>query len=388
MKYLYMTLITNAEELKTLCAGLENETYITVDTEFLRDKTYYPQLCLIQVASEESEFAVDPLAEGMDLAPLFKIFQNEKIVKVFHSARQDIEIILKLSGFVPKPLFDTQVAAMVCGFGAAASYATLVSELVGKTVDKSSRFTDWSRRPLSKNQLDYALSDVTHLRVVYQKLKKEMEDTGRDSWLNEEMEFLTNPDSYYINPETIWERLKPKGTSRRFLGVVREIAKWREFTAQKVDKPRAHVMKDPVVLEVAAIMPQTSAELLAIRGVGNMKKTLEIELLEAIAYAKKLPDNELPEITKLRKPVKANESLIDMLKLLLKVKCSEANVAEKLVATNDDLVSMATSNSSDFPIYHGWRYEAFGKYAIALKKGEISLSFKNGVVNIVEMVSQ
>jgi ribonuclease D len=379
-----MTLITNSEELKTLCEGLENERYITVDTEFLRDKTYYPKLCLIQVASEKTEFAVDPLAKGMDLEPLFKIFQNKKIMKVFHSARQDIEIILKLSGSVPIPMFDTQVAAMVCGFGASASYATLVSELVGKTVDKSSRFTDWSRRPLSKSQLDYALSDVTHLRVVYKKLKQELEDNGREHWLMEEMESLINPEYYTVNPEEVWEKLKPKGTSRRFLGVVRELAKWREFTAQKLDRPRGHVLKDPVLLEIAAIGPVSVEEFGAIRGTTGFKKSLIPEVVEVIAQAKQIPEAELPVVKKLQKNMKPNETLVEMLKLLLKVKCSEFHVAEKLIATSEDLNKLAISDNMEVAVCKGWRYEIFGRHAVGLKKGEIALSIKDGKIEILE----
>jgi ribonuclease D len=381
-----MTLITNSAELKTFCEGLESEPYITVDTEFLRDKTYYPKLCLIQVASEKVDFAVDPLVKDMDLAPLFKIFQNENIIKVFHSARQDIEIILKLSGFVPKPLFDTQVAAMVCGFGASASYATLASELANKTVDKSSRFTDWSRRPLSKQQLDYALSDVTHLRVVYKKLKKELQDTGREHWLLEEMENLTNPDGYIVDPEEVWEKLKPKGTSRKFLGLVRELAKWREFAAQRLDKPRGHVMKDQVLLEVAAIAPGSPAEFEAIRGTSGFKKSLALEVLKVIDQAKKIPDSELPIVKKLQKYTKPNETLVEMLKLLLKVKCSEFNVAEKLIATTDDLNKLAISDTIEGAISKGWRYEIFGRHAMGLKKGEIALCIRDGKIDIIDKV--
>jgi ribonuclease D len=380
-----MTLITTTEDLKKLCDGLKNEEYITVDTEFLRDKTYYPKLCLIQVASTNVEFAVDPLVDGIDLAPLFELFANEKIVKVFHSARQDIEIILKLSGAVPKPLFDTQVAAMVCGFGASAAYATLVSELVGKNVDKSSRFTDWSRRPLSKNQLDYAISDVTHLRVVFKKLKDQLAKTNRESWLEEEMESLTNPENYIVNPDEVWEKMNPRGTSRKFLGMVREIAKWRELAAQKLDRPRGHILKDQVLLEVAAILPTTPAELQGIRGVSGLRKALEGELLEVIAAAKNLPDSELPHARRTKKSEKANDSLMEMLRLLLKVKCGEFNVAEKLVATTEDLNKIAIGDIMEGSIFNGWRHEIFGQYAVALKEGKISLAFRDGKIDIVSL---
>lgn len=377
-----MKLITDSLDLKNLCEELQLEEYITVDTEFLREKTYYPKLCLIQIASENTEFAVDPLADEMDLSPLFEIFVNENIIKVFHSARQDIEIILKLSGFVPKPLFDTQVAAMVCGFGASASYATLAAELANANIDKSSRFTDWSRRPLSDKQLNYAISDVTHLRVIYKKLKQDLQETGRSAWLEEEMANLTNPDIYNIDPETIWQRLKPKGTSRRFLGILKELAKWRELKAQQLDRPRGHIVNDSSVLEIAAVAPIDVVHLNNIRGLGNLKKSHELEIIEVIAKANLIPEDELPFLKKFKKSEKPNESLMELLKVLLKARCEEFNVAEKLVATTEDLSKLAVSDEPEGVISKGWRFDVFGKYAYALKKGEISLSVKNGKIRI------
>lgn len=382
-----MTVITDKEQLKELCRGLKGEEYITVDTEFLREKTYYPKLCLIQIASQKTAFAVDPLAEGMDLSPLFEIFADEKIIKVFHSARQDIEIIINLSGKIPVPLFDTQVAAMVCGFGASASYATLVLELLGKNLDKSSRFTDWSRRPLSDKQIDYALSDVTYLRDVYVKLNDRLEKTKRESWLNEEMRELTSLETYKIDPDTVWERLKPRGGGRRFLAVVREIAKWRELQAMTLDKPRGFIIKDPVLLEIAAVAPTTQDELQSIRGVGSMKESVAKGLLDAVNTAKNLSNSDLPVNKESKKPSKASDALINMLKLLLKVKCSEFNVAEKLVATTDDLNKIALGEEDETNIFQGWRNEVFGQYALSLKKGEIALSVKNDKINIYKIGS-
>jgi ribonuclease D len=377
-----MKLITDSLELKNLCEELSLEKYITVDTEFLREKTYYPKLCLIQIASENTEFAVDPLADKMDLSPLFEIFANENIIKVFHSARQDIEIILKLSGFVPKPLFDTQVAAMVCGFGASASYATLAAELANANIDKSSRFTDWSRRPLSDKQLSYAISDVTHLRVIYKKLEQSLKETCRSGWLEEEMANLTNPDIYNIDPETIWQRLKPKGTSRRFLGILRELAKWREIKAQQLDRPRGHIINDSSLLEIAAVAPIDVVHLNNIRGLGNLKKSHELEIIEIIAKANLIPENELPFLKKIKKSEKPNESLMELLRVLLKARCEEFQVAEKLVATTEDLSNLAVSDEPEGVISKGWRFDVFGKYAYALKKGDISLSVKNGKIQI------
>jgi ribonuclease D len=380
-----MTLITNNDHLKTLCEELSTQEYITVDTEFLRDKFYYPKLCLLQVASEETEFAIDPLVPGIDLSPLFEVFANPKIVKVFHSARQDIEIILNMSGKVPAPLFDTQVAAMVCGFGASASYAMLVSEIVKKNVDKSSRFTDWSRRPLSADQLNYAISDVTHLRDVYKRLKLDVEENDRVSWLREEMAYLINPENYIVNVEKVWEKLKPKGASRRFLGVLKELAKWRELTAQSSNKPKTHIIKDQVLLEIAAMSPKTPAELQAIRGVGGLKKSAEIEIIDAIERGQNLPEDVLPERKKYIKKTESNEAFIELLKVLLKAVCEEKHVAEKLVASSDDLNKIAAGDDVDSHIFNGWRHEIFGKYVQDLRAGKIALSIKNGKIVIVQI---
>jgi len=376
-------IITDSNELAKYCENLKNEEYITVDTEFLREKTYYSKLCLIQVASEGVEFAVDPLADSMDLSPLFELFDNQNIVKVFHSARQDIEIILNMSGNVPKPLFDSQVAAMVCGFGASASYATLVSEIVRKEIDKSSRFTDWSRRPLTEKQLKYALSDVTHLRVIYKELKRRLEESGREKWLEEEMEFLTNPNTYEIDPETIWKRLKPRGTSRRFLGILKELAKWRELKARHLNKPRGHIIKDQALLEIAAVAPKDVVHLSKIRGVGGLKKSHELEVIEAIEEGKNIPEDELPIMKKVKRGAKADPASIELLKVLLKAQSDKFHVAEKIVATVDDLKEIVISGQLPEFLAKGWRHEVFGQYAIALINGDISLGIKDSTINII-----
>ena len=378
-----MTLITDSSELKKLCETISKEEYITVDTEFLRDKFYYPKLCLIQIGYEGGEFAVDPLADDMDLSPLFEIFQDEKIVKAFHSARQDIEIILNLSGKIPAPLFDTQVAAMVCGFGASASYATLVAEIVGKHIDKSSRFTDWSRRPLSDKQLDYALSDVIYLKYVYLHLKKQLEDTKRESWLDEEMEILTTDSTYQVNPEEVWKKLKPRGSSRRFLGIIKELAKWRELTAQKQNKPKTFTLKDQVLMEIAAVSPTTIHELKAVRGTGGLRSSQETEILGLIDHVMQISEDDLPQKQKHTKPTKTSESIIEMLKVLLKSQCAEFNVAEKLVATSEDLNKIASDKTDETRVFKGWRNEIFGQHARALLEGKISLSVKDGKTAII-----
>ena len=316
-----MTLVTDTKTLKEICKPLHKTEYITVDTEFMRDKFYYPKLCLIQVAWEGGECAVDPLAEDMDLKPLFEVFANEKVVKAFHSARQDIEIILGLSGHVPYPLFDTQVAAMVCGFGDSVSYATLVEKIVGVDIDKSSRFTDWSRRPLSEKQFLYSLSDVTYLRDVYKKLKATLEENNRMEWLGEEMEGLTNPANYIINPDEIWTRIKARGNSRRFFGILRELAKWREMTARKLNLPRNFVLRDQPLLEIAAHTPKTAAELKKIRELGKVASTHAAEILEVLEHAAKLPEEELPPHKKRsKKSDNYDRAMAELLKVLLKMK--------------------------------------------------------------------
>jgi ribonuclease D len=381
-----MTLVTDTGTLREICAKLQMAEYITVDTEFMRDKSYYSKLCLIQVAWEGGEYAIDPLAENMDLTPLFEVFSNEAVVKIFHSARQDIEIILELSGNVPTPLFDTQVAAMVCGFGDSAGYALLVEKIVGIDIDKSSRFTDWSRRPLSDKQLDYAISDVTYLRDVYKKLKSMLEENNRLEWLTDEMEGLTNPENYNIDPDEIWKRIKARGNSRRFFGILKELAKWRELTARKLNIPRNFVLRDQPLLEIASHVPKTLVELKKIREIGNIAVNNSKEVLELLEEAAQIPEDQLPP---LKKRTKKNENydkaIAELLKVLLKMKCEEHNVAERLIADSADIVEISSSNNPDVKAITGWRYDIFGKYAMDLKNGKIGLTAEGGKMKIVEL---
>lgn len=384
-----MTLVTDTETLNAICAPLHQAEYITVDTEFMRDKFYYPKLCLIQVAWEGGECAIDPLAENIDLAPLFTLFSNENVTKVFHSARQDIEIILGLSGNVPTPLFDTQVAAMVCGFGDSVSYATLVEKTVGEIVDKSSRFTDWSRRPLSEKQFQYSLSDVTHLRIAYKKLKSMLEDNKRSQWLAEEMESLINPTNYIIDPDEIWKRIKARGNSRRFFGVLRAVAKWRELTARKLNRPRNFILRDQPLLEIAAQAPKTLAELKKIREIGKPPIAHSEELLAIIEEAVNLPEEQLPPLKKKgKKPEHYDKAMAELLKVLLKMKCEEHNVAERLVADSNDIIEIASHQTPNISAMNGWRYEIFGKFAQDLKAGKIGLTAQNGKMQLVKLISQ
>ncbi len=383
--------ITQNDTLLSLCESLKTEAFITVDTEFLRDKTYYPQLCLIQIGTEKGAFAVDPFAPGIDLTPLFEVFNHHPVLKVFHSARQDIEILLGLSGQVPTPLFDTQVAAMVCGFGEAASYETLVTKLTPQTVDKSCRFTDWSQRPLTEGQFNYALSDVIHLREVYRALNAMLEETSRLSWLEDEMATLTAPENYRLAPEDAWKKIKIRSSSPRFVRMVKALAHWREVTAQTENIPRNHVLKEQVLLDIAASRPKTVEELRKIRNLGSIVGNLHYlkNIVEAIRQADHCVQPELVTNEE-RKPVaSANGALVDLLKVLLKTVCENHNVAEKLVANTQDLSAIAYAETTDalmaIPAMQGWRLELFGKLALELRKGNIALSAKGDKMCIVAL---
>lgn len=384
-----MSLITSTKELQHICDKLRTETFITVDTEFLRERTYYPKLCLVQLAGKGECYAVDSLAENIDLTPLFDLLADDSVLKVFHSARQDIEIIYNLTGKVPAPLFDSQVAAMVCGFGEAVSYEALVRKLAGISLDKSSRFTDWSRRPLSESQLDYALSDVIHLRTVYEALQKKLEANGRTHWLAEEMGVLTNPENYVQDPEGAWKKLRIRsGQSPKFIKRVRELAKWREIKAQQKDIPRNHVMKEQILLDIAASAPKNIQALKRIRGMGKIgeSSTTGQEIVSIMEEIAEIPAESLEQYRIKKKPVPKNGALVELLKVLLKMKSEEHHVAAKLIATSGDLVILA-AGENNIPALHGWRYEVFGQYAEALKAGKIALTAHKNHMKIVNIVS-
>ncbi len=380
-----MTLITKNRELQKICTELNKVEYITVDTEFLREKFYYPKLCLIQVADENNAYAVDPLSRNLSLEPLFEVLSNKKVTKVFHSARQDIEIIYNLSQKMPTPLFDTQIAAMVCGFGESASYASLVEQISGHELDKSSRFTDWSHRPLSERQLKYSLSDVTYLRDIYKKLKVMLIENNRMDWVKEEMHNLLNPQNYTIDPEEVWKKIRARGNSRRFFGAVKELAKWRELMAMQLNKPRNQILRDPILLEIAANLPTNMDDLKIIRGAGKVIASYAEEIIGLMKEVSDLPDNKLPPLKKSSVSKLYDKALFDLLKVLLKMKSQEHKVAEKLVASSDDLIEIITSNNPETYAVKGWRYEIFGKYAIELKKGKLALSANNGKMLLIEI---
>jgi ribonuclease D len=377
-----MTLLTTTAEVAELCEALSRDRFIAVDTEFMRDRTYWPKLCLVQIAGAERHAAIDALAPGIDLAPLFSLMTDPDVVKVFHAARQDVEIFHHLSGQVPQPLFDTQLAAMVLGFGEEVGYETLVAQVANARVDKTSRFTDWSRRPLSRQQLDYALADVTHLRIIYEHFFEQLEQSGRAHWLSQELAGLTNPATYEQPPELAWKRIKVRSRDARFLAVVRALAAWREREAQRRDLPRNRVMRDDIMLEVAANQPKTVEDMAKLRRV-SLDRNMARSVVDAIGEALALPASALPKIEPPPKLPRGIGPLVDLLRVLLKFKSEEHHVAQRLVATTDDLEQIAAFDAPDVPPLKGWRREVFGDAALALKRGEIGLAVRRGRVQLV-----
>lgn len=369
-------MISSTDALRRFCQAQANAAFVTVDTEFIREKTYWPQLCLVQLAGPDEAAVIDPLAEGIDLAPLAELLADPKVLKVFHAARQDVEIFLHLFGFVPTPLFDTQVAAMVCGFGESVGYETLASKLAKARIDKSLRFTDWARRPLSDRQLAYALSDVTYLRIAYEKLAARLERTGRSQWVAEEMALLADPETYIVPPDHFWPRLKPRSTNPRFLAVLREVAAWREREARERDLPRGRVIRDESLIEIAAHAPKSVDELAQVRGLSRSQAEGKWgqALLDAVAKAQALPEAQCPQMAPKAEPPKGIGPLVELLRVLLKTACDKEDVAQKLVASQADLEAIAAADDADVPALQGWRHEVFGGLALELKHGRLGLT--------------
>lgn len=369
-------MIETSAALAEVCERLSKAAFITVDTEFIREKTYYPVLCLIQIASPAEAHCVDPLAEDIDLTPLFDLMQNKKVLKVFHAARQDIEIFYHLSGAIPAPLFDTQVGAMVCGFGESASYQQLVQELTGVSLDKSMRYTDWSKRPLSAKQVSYALCDVTYLVQVYEKLQASLEKSGRTDWLAEEMEVLNNPATYEVDDEAIWQRFKCPLAKAQLIHVFAKVCAWRERVAKLKDRPRRHILKDEVLVELAAAHPETEAELEALRAIpkGFAQSHLGMELLEVIKSAMADKSDTYVASSKRKPLTNAQKNLAELVRLLLDVVSSELGVASKVIADSDSIAAFVT-NDKTCAFLKGWRLAAFGQKAMALKAGKICFRY-------------
>lgn len=378
-------LITETEALAALCARLRTESFVTVDTEFMRERTYWPELCLVQIAGESEVALVDALAPGLDLAPLGELLADPAVTKVFHAARQDVEIFLLKFGAVPTPLFDTQVAAMVAGYGDQVSYDALCRSLAGAQIDKAHRFSDWSARPLSAAQMAYAAADVTHLRRIYRALDEKLRREGRLAWVAEEMAALADPATYRLDPESAWERLRPRTGNRRFLGVLRAVAAWREREAQRINIPRQRLVKDETLLEIAATAPETVADLARARGIseGFAKGRSGAGLLAAVKAGKELPEAELPEAPKDRAGPPPSPALIALLKVLLAAKSEEHHVAPRLLASSEDLDRLAAGDGQDVPAMHGWRREVFGEAAAALKAGRLALGVDGRRVKLI-----
>lgn len=382
-----MTVISDTTALAAFCRRMSAESFITVDTEFMRDRTYWPDLCLVQVAGTDEAAAIDPLAPDIDLTPLFELLATPQILKVFHAARQDLEIFFHLTGRLPTPIFDSQVAAMVCGFGDSVSYETLASRLAGARIDKSFRFTDWSKRPLSDRQLTYALGDVTHLRIIYQKLSKRLHSSERERWVDEEMAILTDHATYRLDPETAWMRLKPRSGSPKFLNVLKTLAAWREVEAQRRNLPRNRLVRDEALLEIAAQMPTTVVDLARTRTLnrGTAEGSMGEALLAAVAQGLALPPEEAPKLAERLEVPPGRGPLIDLLKVLLKLKCEAHHVAQKLVASSADLEAIACSDTAQVAALHGWRLEVFGADALALKQGRLALTAANDAIRLVRL---
>ncbi|GAB5463501.1 MAG: ribonuclease D [Hoeflea alexandrii] len=383
-----MDMITTTEALAAFCARLAKHDFVTVDTEFLRETTYWPELCLIQMAGPEDEGIVDPLAKGIDLKPFFELMADASVIKVFHAARQDIEIVVKLGDLVPHPLFDTQVAAMVCGFGESISYDQLVSRITGAPIDKSSRFTDWSRRPLSDKQLDYALADVTHLRDVYLELVSRLEAAGRGDWVADEMAVLESRSTYEIEPEDAWKRLKMRVKKPVELCVLQHVAAWREREAKSRNVPRGRVIKDDALYEIAQQQPKDAEALSRLRTIprGWERSQQGATLVEIVNEALETPKDAMPRLPRQKQAPEGAQASIELLRVLLKLTVEKENVAAKIIANSDDLEAIAVDGeAADVPALQGWRRELFGERALKLIRGELALRFANKKVEAVEL---
>jgi ribonuclease D len=381
-----MELITTTDDLAATCARLARHPFVTVDTEFLRETTYYPLLCVAQIASAEEAVAVDALAPGIDLKPFFQLMADERVLKVFHAARQDIEIVWHRAGIVPRPIFDTQVAAMVLGHGDSISYDQLVQRVTGDTLDKSHRFTDWSRRPLSPAQISYALSDVTHLRDVYTALVADLGRRGRTDWMDDEMEVLTSPDTYRAEPERAWTRLKTRVRKPKDLAILIEVAAWREREAQTRDVPRSRVLKDDAIGDIAVQAPTTPERLATLRSLpkGFERSKWGEGILEAVKRGLARDPRTLPPIERPRASPNGAAATVELLKVLLRMTSEHHGVAAKVIATVDDLDRIAADDRADVPALKGWRRELFGEKALDLKHGRLALAIERHRVVTVD----
>jgi ribonuclease D len=386
-----LNLIADTGDLARFCSTCADQPYVTIDTEFLRERTYYSQLCLVQLArpgeGDEGAVLIDTLSDNLSLEPLYELFRNPDVVKVFHAARQDLEIFQVEAGVLPKPFFDTQVAAMVCGFGDQVGYEALARQLAQARIDKSSRFTDWSRRPLSKAQMAYALADVTHLRKVYEVLAQRLAENGREAWVGEELRVLTDPETYRADPARAWSRLKIRSSAPRFLAAACELARYRETLAQSRNVPRNRIIKDDALLEIAASRPRDLDGLNKSRLLMREARRgpLAEGLLDAIAKAEMMAPEDIPRAPENKGRQPGTEGLADLLRVLLKARAEAEGVAQRLIASSADLDVIAGSDAPEVPAMTGWREEVFGRDALRLKRGEIALSAAGSKVRVVPL---
>ena len=386
-----MEIITTTGELNALCDALRGDEYVTVDTEFMRESTFWPELCLIQIAGHKRQAIIDPLADGIDLAGFFALMADERVLKVFHAARQDVEIIWYLGKVIPTPMFDTQVAAMVCGFGDQVGYEALVRKLADAQIDKSSRFTDWSRRPLSEKQLAYAMSDVTHLRDVYESLQKELDKSGREPWLKEEMAILTTPATYISHPEDAWKRVKFRPRNRKQMAVLMAVAAWREAEAQERNVPRSRVLKDDAIGELAQQMPTSQEALKELRAVprGHSGSRMGEAIVGAVKAGLAMEPADVPFVREERTILSEQASAAaEVLRLVLKVLCEQEGIAGKLIASTSDLEAIAMDDGADVPALQGWRRKVFGELALDVKNGKRGIVLANGRARIVALSAE
>ena len=379
--------ITTTDDLAAFCQRWASDVYVTVDTEFLRETTYYPKLCLIQVAGEKEAALIDPLSANLDLAPFFTLMADTNVLKVFHAAKQDFEILMLLAGGLPQPVIDTQIAAMVCGFGDQVGYEAIVRKLAGASIDKSSQFTDWSRRPLTHKQQAYAVSDVTHLRTVYEKLVGQLKENGRETWLNAELGNLTDPTTYKVDPEQSWRRIKARIQNKKQQAVLMSVAAWREREAQTKNVPRGRILKDEAVAEIAIQMPQTPMDVnelrLVSRGTGN--SAMGTGILKAVAEGLARDPKTIPDGRgKQDELSSAAQAAAEILKLALKITCEMHGLAPKLIASSADIEALAADDNAEIPAMKGWQREVFGQVALDLKHGKACIAMENGKAVIVK----
>ncbi|MXP24657.1 ribonuclease D [Altererythrobacter indicus] len=374
-------LITTTDELAALCDRLATSDFICVDTEFMRENTYWPLLCLVQVGNQEEAAAIDPLAEGIDLSPLLELLtENEDVLKVFHAGGQDVEIIFNLTGKTPHPIFDTQIATMAISQSEQIGYANLVESWLGKVIDKGARFTDWSRRPLTERQIEYAIGDVTDLAEIFPRILKKLIKTGRGSWLNAEMEKLADPDHYRNDYSQVWKKVRAPSRNAQVLGRLKALAAWREMEAQDKNIPRGRIMRDETLADLAGHPPKKQADLAKVRGLSQAWRENDIgkRLMRVLEEAEPLPKSEMPDKPKRGAPLGKEGALVaDLLKLLLKIRCRDIDIASRLLTRSDELEALA-SGSRDLPILEGWRYEVFGKEALDLVEGKLAFAVENG----------